>query len=81
MNTLLPVCRKTVDLPDSQRRSPHHEDRPAQQPAGVRGSEQQNQPRSGTEVKDCFLRDTHVTIRDSTMQLNCDVLNPVTGAS
>lgn len=25
--------------------------------------------------------DTHVTIRDSTMQLNCDVWNPVTGAS
>lgn len=69
MSTLLPVCRKTVNLPDPQRRSPHHEDRPAQQPAGVWGSEQQHQEQSGTEVKDCFLGDTHVTIRDFTMQI------------
>lgn len=56
VNTLA-VCREAVDVPDSQRRGSHHEDRPAQQPAGVRGSEQQNQPRSGIEVKDRLHRD------------------------
>lgn len=71
MNTLLAVCRETANLPDSKRLGSHHEDRPAQQPAGIRRSGKQNQPRSGTEVKNGFRRDTHDFLKMLLLFQNC----------